>query len=279
MGLGTILNVGQTVVLFVSLLVAYAGFRNERRAAEAELAENFYELVMPEYVDRKLVKPIYLGGKKCDTLKKARDAYRNQLRQRDAGRQLLPKFDDARLREFHEKSQVDNKPLRPQSNENVFAYSLSLGLNRLGGLTMVGCVHKEMVLALWGPQLVEDWIYCSALVNRLLRDTEFWKLHSRNKDRVAFGRRHAEWLAIESALWLEGRWEGDVLKEALAWMAAIAKNPDNPNIASWRQRSQPEIVRVLRNRGKGLCRADRGLLRGRQEARRSRPLAFPTRRT
>lgn len=101
--------------------------------------------------------------------------------------------------------------------ENKLAYILCIGMQQAGLSVISGTVPFWSVLISHGEAVVEDWVFCSSHVEKLRAENSDYSKYHINKGffskfrkypkvkvEPAFRRRHAEWLAIISILYV---WE------------------------------------------------------------------------
>lgn len=81
--------------------------------------------------------------------------------------------------------------------QNRLAFQVSVHMEQIGAAVMAGCVPAKLLLPILADQVVEDWMICSSFV-RSYRDREK-VFHSSG---VSYHRRHAEFLALLAALWM-----------------------------------------------------------------------------
>jgi hypothetical protein len=100
--------------------------------------------------------------------------------------------------------------LEPGNWENVFAYEVSIGLNTIGSAILSGAIPLTFVLASCGLLVVDDWLLCRGLVEKIrrARPAPLENL----PDKTSIHRIHGEWLACAAAAWLVKSCSGVVLE-------------------------------------------------------------------
>jgi hypothetical protein len=165
------------VTVFVGIILAYH-FRKE--LSFPEQVANVPELLNREYVYREI---------RIDDKNFSLEDIRRRMRTKPA--------------EAIEKEILDTESL-PESNR--FAYEASVGLQRIGIMILLGAIPIKLVVPTIGKLIVEDWRYCSKLIEKLRQDDLTLKA---NKN-IQYSRRHAEWLAYASALYIYNNWQGNL---------------------------------------------------------------------
>jgi hypothetical protein len=130
----------------------------------------------------------------------------------------------AKIQAFQTASlEFDPADLSNQPAENATAYQVSLILEEIGLLSFTGGLPIRYVLVVDAYSIVEDWILCSQLVETKLRSAVDIKTrhYSGHAGEVPFNRRHAEWIACVSAMYLEKHWKGDILDCMIDMMGGI----------------------------------------------------------
>lgn len=190
-------------VAVVALLQARSARNESSRATNgvSTVTENLHAFVSdPKGEYLRLLGEVYLDRQlehappefKAKTLKEVR----HQLRQRWA--ELEPEDSRRALEALRQETLVEG------SLENAFAYEVGLALQRVGSSVYTGSLSLDLVLATNGYELVEDWVYCSALVeDRIRRSAD---PRSVSDLTVPFARRHAEWLASIAIVYMKKKW-------------------------------------------------------------------------
>lgn len=194
------------VIAFGSLIVAYLILRSAIRlrsdSAMPTQLSAIPDFIASQYLDRRLPAPLKLGNTNLETLREARE---------HARRHVSPKPGKA------SNAARDKFLLATLSDEawqNDFAYELSLGLEQVGAWIMAGAIPLRVVLALHSSQILEDWGYCSRLVNQRIRQDGLSPNNpAKDDDSVYFERRHAEWLACAAAVYVRRNWHGASLEQ------------------------------------------------------------------
>lgn len=83
--------------------------------------------------------------------------------------------------------------------ENVLAYELAIALNRIGIAVLTGVVPAGFFVTIAADQVLDDWMLCRDWIYNY-REQESTKVQSIG---AHFHRRHAEWLFLLSALWMQ----------------------------------------------------------------------------
>lgn len=91
--------------------------------------------------------------------------------------------------------------------QNRYAYEISLGLQQVGLMVLSGALPARIVLADIADTAVRDWMDCRPLVEDRIRKDH--QITSRTDDTISFQRRHGEWLALASALYLRERFKAE----------------------------------------------------------------------
>ncbi len=188
-----------TVIVTCLALRATIKFRSELSLSEQ--IGNIPDLYVKEYLDRRFSVPLRVGTQELHTLKEARALAKEEIKPRDneTPGQARERFLNATLGSCW---------------ENKFAYELSLALERVGAMVLAGAIPLELVLAINGDQVIDDWMYCSRFIEKRLRDPQVAPT-SRVDDakNIYYHRRHGEWLAYAAAIWLFQKWEGGHLRD------------------------------------------------------------------
>ncbi|MBI5296598.1 MAG: hypothetical protein HY869_14060 [Chloroflexi bacterium] len=99
---------------------------------------------------------------------------------------------------WNEESRVDKR----NTWQNATAFEIGVALERLGAAAFSGLLPLQLLLALYGDSIVDDWLLCrSWIVSYRERESQI-----KNKQEISFYRRHAEWLALVAAVWLNNQW-------------------------------------------------------------------------
>lgn len=196
----TIAPVVSSLAALATVIVAYLALRATIRfRSELSLSEqigNVPDLYVKEYLYRQFSTPLRVGTQELHTLKDARALAKEEITPRDneTPEQAKERFLNATL----------------DSNwENKFVYELSLALEQVGAMILVGAIPLELVLAINGDQIVDDWMYCSRFIEKRLRNPQVAptsRVHDAKN--IYYHRRHGEWLAYAAAIWLFQKWEG-----------------------------------------------------------------------
>ena len=190
--------IGSLIVTIISLTVSIFAvvlvIRFRRELSLSEQVANVPELLYREYIYRKLPSPIIIDGKELSTLKEARNAVRQQIKRGKTPEEI-----------FYGKN---------SGLQNEFSYQVSVGLQHIGLLILMGAIPIKLVLLDIGLLIVEDWKYCSKLVKEELRENApRLKTNKKLSEPIYFQRRHAEWLVHAAALYLHNYWEGEKVNE------------------------------------------------------------------
>ena len=204
----TIAVVVTSLAALATAIVAYLALRATIRfRSELSLSEqigNVPDLYVMEYLDRRFSVPLCVGTQELHTLKEARALTKEEIKPKDneTPEQARERFLNATL---------------GSGWENKFAYELSLGVERAGAMVLAGAIPLQLVLALNGGQIVDDWMYCSRFIEKRLRNSQDAPT-SRGHDakNIYYHRRHGEWLAYAAAIWLFQKWEGGHLSDLKA---------------------------------------------------------------
>ncbi|MFM0204686.1 hypothetical protein PQR53_33155 [Paraburkholderia fungorum] len=97
-----------------------------------------------------------------------------------------------------------------------YANQIGLELQRLGFQIMYGAVPLAPVLAVNAPVILEDWSYCNRHVEYVNRKEKIWIKDGDNEYKVAFGRRHGEWLSLMAMTYMQQRLSGELCDSLLS---------------------------------------------------------------
>lgn len=185
----------------VTYLALRAAIRFRSELSLSEQISNVPDLYVKEYLDRQFSTPLFVDTQELHTLKEARALAKEEIKPRDneTPEQARERFLNATL---------------GSGWENKFAYELSLALERVGAMVLAGAIPLELVLAINGDQIVDDWMYCSRFIEKRLRNPQVAptsRVHDTKN--LYYHRRHGEWLAYAAAIWLFQKWEGGHLRD------------------------------------------------------------------
>jgi hypothetical protein len=107
--------------------------------------------------------------------------------------------------------------------ENEFAYQISIALQNVGMMVLSGAIPIKLVLPNIGKMIVEDWIRCYPLVEKIRKKEIEMKNKNSSDFSISFSRRHAEWLAFSSAIYLSRYWKGKDLDDLLKKFMSLYK--------------------------------------------------------
>ena len=194
--------------LLVSVYALTATLEFRRELAYPEQVSHIADLFIDLYLDLRFPAAVEVGGKQYATVKQVRELIRGELRDESLGDQR------AILDRFREASCYQG------TWQNALAYELSLGLERVGAMVFTGVLPLETVLAVNASGFSEDWVYASRLIEQEIRQQgdPVSKLGE-----VSYARRHGEWLACVSALYMSKFWNS--LREDL-WASYLGSRPD-----------------------------------------------------
>ncbi|MCK4953257.1 hypothetical protein KAS14_05695 [Candidatus Bathyarchaeota archaeon] len=182
------------VPAIIAIFAIYRAFRFRQELSFPEQIANIPEFLRREYAYRKF------DENKFKTLEQARNEIRN-----------ITKIKRMNVKEI-QKEILENE----DSWYNKFAYQASIGLQHIGLMILVGAIPIKLVLPDIGKLIIEDWSYCSELIEKKLReDVLTLKTDKKYSKKIHFSRRHAEWLAYAAALYLYNYWEGEKTNELL----------------------------------------------------------------
>jgi hypothetical protein len=168
---------------------------HSRMAAGSQVATPFAAITQ-EYLDRRFrtAEPPEIDRQTIYELRVAKAKAVKKYRQGDS-KPLTPWFKNMPSRQAWRQACV----LGRSGYENRIGYELSIAMERLGIAVFTGAVDPSFFLALAADQVLEDWPLCEPWIESYRNDNH--GLVHRN-GRVPFHRRHAEWLVLLSALWM-----------------------------------------------------------------------------
>ena len=180
---------------FVSFLALWCSWRWRQQVARPEQIANVPKALRDDYLSESF------PGDQEDERVEIRD-YRLVARERvDADDACTNAECGAREGKcgycaFVERSTAsDHKPCTPI--ENRFCYALSLALEDVGHMALVGALPLDVVVSRAAPLIVEDWGYCRHLVQKI---RGAWG--AKGSPIGSWERRHGEWLACVAAMYL-----------------------------------------------------------------------------
>lgn len=122
---------------------------------------------------------------------------------------------DNEIKEWKENSDYSKYAGGDSPWENKAAYQIAQALQDIGEAVLMGIVPLQYALTVLGDQFIDDWLVCKHWVTTyriaqrvsLPEDstTRDKNESMRNVKLYAYHRRHAEWLGILSAFWMEYR--------------------------------------------------------------------------
>jgi len=147
------------------------------------------------YVEREFNPPIRIKNESVTSIKQAR---------RYADEDCEPKRNESK-KEAKDRFLKATLDVAKGSWQNRFAYEVSIGLERIGALVLVGALPTDLLLADCAQIIVKDWFYCSELIKQIRSNSSFNKIVP--KCNFDFERRHATWIVCVAALWLSNNWK------------------------------------------------------------------------
>ncbi|WP_048148329.1 hypothetical protein [Methanolacinia paynteri] len=200
--------------IIIGMIGTYSIFYFRSYLSYPEKIANIQYFFSDEYLNRKFPVPLKIDDTVVSNLKEARSFAKKKIvpNGTEINEEALNQFISATLR---------------SEWENKFAYELSLSIQRVGVMVLAGAISLEFVLAVNGRQIVNDWLICSELVKKKIRVPTITKNGDGDVD---FQRRHGEWLAYASAIWLINNWEGkeiDLIRKRLGGLEVIKKREED----------------------------------------------------
>jgi hypothetical protein len=208
-------------VALVAITLLYAISMQEQAEASKRMADEMHESKIAlglaektrslpaflgrDYLDRSLSSPLHIPYGDAYNLKDVRVFVRTELETRgNESREKLRK-------------RFINSTLEKGSWQNRYTHELSLELQRLGAMVLAGAIPVNLVLAFHGYSIIEDWGYCSPLLECKIRGTKtpMREIDIDQKMEIPFHRRHAEWLACAAAIYMSQYFKGGNLDELL----------------------------------------------------------------
>jgi len=187
------LAISSLLVSISSVVISsYLVMKHRRELSLSEQISNAPDFIYKEYINRDLERPITIDGRKCTTLREARNAFTDRLKNSGQKEQL-----------------ADNDAWKD------FAYQLSIALENLGLLVLAGAVPIKLVFPNVAGLIVEDWNRCHEVVGTRRTKPITLKTSKQLTEPISFQRRHAEWLAIAAKIYLRNHWEGEGVEELL----------------------------------------------------------------
>ncbi len=169
-------------------------FRYRREFSLPEQVSNVPELLNREYGYREFTESIEFKGPMPKTMMDARKIIRRK----------------------EEANSIEQTSFCKEGTlENEFAYQISIALQNVGMMVLSGAIPIKLVLPNIGKMIVEDWIRCYQLVERIRKKEIEMKNIGSSDLSISFGRRHAEWLAFSAAIYLGNYWKGKDLDDML----------------------------------------------------------------
>ena len=217
---GAIQNIiGLSLTVLALLLSVYAvvlALRFRQQCSFSEQIADFPIFLHKQYVEREIK-----GASKGEpqTLKEARAS----LREEDKGAEAFKVIQE----------KIAEKAEKKRTWHSKYADEASLALQNIGLMILVGAIPIKLVLSEFACILIEDWRFCQRFIEEdMSRKTPLkWKSSKTHKlsKPMFYSRRHAEWLAYASALYLHEYWEfieGEgnqlfALKDALSLFGSV----------------------------------------------------------
>lgn len=203
------------LVSFSSVIVALLALaRASRFRSELALSEQLNyvpEILNKEYLDRQLTTPIAYSEIELHNLKQARRCVQKQIESTE------DKSPEESYNDFLDSTLID------KTWENEYAYEVSIGLESVGIAGLGGALPLNLVFELCALLVVEDWGYCYRFVEEKLRRGPDALRPKSDADEGVIGlhRRHGEWLAYASAIYLEKHWEGEHLDQLVSRLGGV----------------------------------------------------------
>ena len=188
----------------ISLYAIFQALRFRTESSTSEKLANLPEYLSKQYVDRVFEIRDKRGRRRSLTLREAR-----LLAKSDISPKRGETISDARNRFIAATLEIG-------SWQNRFAYEVSIGLEWVGIMILNGAIPFSIVVTLVGMLIIEDWTYCKELVAKVIRAQEpVTPKNNRFGPFVAYQRRHAEWLAYASAIYMCNYWTSQHLDDLL----------------------------------------------------------------
>jgi hypothetical protein len=191
---------------FVAVAVAIWTIREESRSREEEALRaqlaNVPSAFIASYGDRRLADPIVISGKTYVGVNAVRLRVFALLGDHAFG------TGEAAWQRYLDLSASEN-----DTWEHAIAREIANALQGAGLQVLAGGIPVGFALASHAVRFVEDWLLCEAFIRwRQNQDA----VTSKTAPDISFQRRHGEWIACASALFLMDRWTGDRLDRLLS---------------------------------------------------------------
>ena len=190
------------VTVIFGILALWIGNRIKKELSFPEKIANIPEFLTKEYINLEFRNPSKEKDENLKSLKDVRNHIKNLQKQK--------KF-------------VKNNLLNEGTIENAFAYQVSTALERVGVMILSGAIPINIVMVIFGADIVYDWCLCSELINKKMRATQFELTTPKNNTNIKFMRRHAEWLAYASAVYLYRNTKGKKKDQLLSTFRKVEK--------------------------------------------------------
>jgi len=186
-----IANIG---LVLITLYTLYLNARYRTEPAYIQQIGNIYNFCIQEYQDKILNTEIAIHGSRKASIREIRNEIKNEFTSKNITRK---EFYDSTLKEGNWK--------------NKAVYQISICLERIGLVVLIGGIPIGYILASNGYQIVQDWAYCKELVNKKLRlKSPVQKNYSNDDNKnIYFIRRHGEWLAYAACVYMDKYWENN----------------------------------------------------------------------
>lgn len=119
---------------------------------------------------------------------------------------------------------------------NKVAFELSVALERLGVAVATGVVPLRFLLPLAAGQILDDWRICKPWVDFHRQNEPLFE----SQTAIPFQRRHAEWLALLCAVWMNRAYAG--CKPLIAFQQVYGTGREIDAIFRYRCQQQREII-------------------------------------
>ncbi|HEX3048465.1 MAG TPA: hypothetical protein VHY08_27195 [Bacillota bacterium] len=200
-------SLANLIAVFIAYLSLMAALRFRKEISFPEQVANIPELFKDIYLERQFNPPITINNIEYHTLRDVRAIVEKEIK--------IPGKDHKQG-----KQNFINKTLELGTWQNKFAYELSLGLQIVGSMVLMGALPINYILSGNGLQFIEDWGYCRKLITDKIRSEKGIEVLIKNQE-IPVHRRHGEWLVCASAIYFTNRYKGKRLEELMSYIGDI----------------------------------------------------------
>ena len=183
------INIGMLLITIFAAGFAWWSAKKTSESAEiarqAVIVTGLKEFALGEYANREC--SIEINDQQIHKLKNAQHHALTELR--------------ANRKQWEENSKKSSK----DTWQNQTAYETAISLERLGLVALTGLVPLGVVLAIFGDQIIDDWLVCRHWVKSYREEENFTSNAVHNNNSVPYHRRHGEWLVLLTLLWVKNK--------------------------------------------------------------------------